>query len=237
MTGTTMTGNTSAETTPRAAVEAPGPSPDSARRFSPAELGIGARVTVTAMTDDYVAVLTDAIRAADRAVPAVLRETDTVSSFVRGTEQDIVDYLAAMLAAAGGSGRHISATILLSRGCPGELHCDVPPEHAASADPPTLRPTGQFARAQWSLYPLVDGAPDGAADGRPADHMRIITTAIELAKSEQTFVATRHFVTELAGDVAAVLGTVAAAWVTVGRTVQHTVCHLTLSLNSPGEHR
>jgi hypothetical protein len=67
--------------------------------------------------------------------------------------------------------------------------------------------------------------------------MRTITEAIELARSNGTFVATRHFVTELAGDVAAVLGTVASAWVLAGRTVQHTVCHLTLSLNSPGEQR
>ncbi|MGS0685033.1 YkoF family thiamine/hydroxymethylpyrimidine-binding protein [Nakamurella sp. GG22] len=216
-----------------------------ARLFSPAELGIGARVTVAAMTDDYVAVLTDALHAADAAVPPVVRETDAVSSFVRGTEQEIVDYLAVLLAAAGGSGRHVSASILLSRGCPGELHCEVPPDHEGAADSPVLRPTGQFARGQWSLYPLADGASGGAAGGasdgasgdRPADHMRTITEAIELSKSNGTFVGTRHFVTELAGDVADVLMTVASAWVSVGRTVQHTVCHLTLSLNSPGEQR
>jgi hypothetical protein len=199
--------------------------------LTPADLGVGARVTLAVMADDYVRTILDAVAAADAAVPGIVRETDAVSSFLRGPEQDLADYLRALLVAAARSGAHVTAALLLSRGCPGEVTCELPPGFGAPVAPVTLPPTGVTARAQWSLYPLADEA---SVPGAPApDHMRDITAAIDLAKDRGIYAGTAHFVTELSGDVADILEVVCAAWLLVGRTVQHTVCHLTFSLNSP----
>ena len=197
----------------------------------PADLGVGARVTLSVMSDDFVSVILSAVAAADATVPGVDRETDAVSSFLRGPEQQLAQYLSVLLADAGRSGRHVSAAVLLSRGCPGEVTCTPPVGNGAPVAPITLVPTGIDAVAQWSLYPLADTA---AVPGGPApDHMRDIGTAIQIARDRGIVVGTRHFVTELRGDIADILDVVCAAWLLVGRTVQHTVCHLTLSLNSP----
>lgn len=198
---------------------------------TPAALGLGARITLSVMSDDYVRVITDAIDAADGAVPGITRETDAVSTFVRGTERELATWLRELLVAAGRPGHHVSAALLLSRGCPGEVTCELPAGFGAPADPVVLAPAGLPVRAQWSLYPLTDGSAD--PDAPAPDHMRDITAAIGYARDRGVQVDTRHFVTELAGDLADVLEVVTAAWVLIGTTVQHTVCHLTLSLHSP----
>lgn len=199
--------------------------------LTPADLGVGARITLAVMADDYVRTILDAVAAADAAVPGVLRQTDTVSSFLRGTEQELADYLATLLVAAVRNGSHVSAALQLSRGCPGEVSCELPAGFGATVTPVFLQPTGITATAQWALYPLADGSalPEGLAP----DHMRDISAAIELAKDRGVYAGTSHFVTNLTGDLAEILEIVWTAWLMVGRTVQHTVCHLTVSLNSP----
>ena len=65
--------------------------------------------------------------------------------------------------------------------------------------------------------------------------MRDIYAVIDYAKNRGTYVRGEHYVTMLEGDLAEVLGTVAAGWVLVGRSVQHVVTHITLSIASPTE--
>ena len=125
----------------------------------------------------------------------------------------------------------MSAALLLSRGCPGEVSSELPAGFGAPVSPVTLPTTGVTARAQWSLYPLAD-AP--AVTGAPApDHMRDITAAIQVAKDRGVYAGSSHFVTDLSRDVADIPEIACTAWLLVGQTVQHTVCHLTVSLNSP----
>lgn len=195
---------------------------------SPSEFGIGARVTLAVMSDRYVDVILDALGAADPTGLTV--ETGAVSTFVGGTESDIVRYLVELIGAAGRSGDHVTATVHFSRGCPGEVFCELPggvgPLHS---DIPEVSPSGVMASAEWALYPLDDGGRPGVQP----DHMRDIYDAINFAKSTGTFVSSEHFVTQLEGDVAAVIQTVAAGWILVGRRVQHVASHVTLSINSP----
>lgn len=199
--------------------------------LTPADLGVGARVTLAVMSDDYATIILAAIAAADAAVPGVVRQTDPVSSFLRGPEQALADYLATVLVTAAGSGSHVSAALQLSRGCPGEVSCELPVGFGAPVAPVTLPRTGVIATAQWSLYPLADSSsPSG---GPPPDHMRDISAAIQVAKDRGVYAGSAHFVTNLQGDLADILEIVATAWILVGRTVQHTVCHLTVSVNSP----
>lgn len=194
----------------------------------PKNFGIGARITLSVMSENCADVILGALRQAETTGLDV--QTGDVSTYVAGNEADLLRYLCQVIAAAGRTGAHVSATVQLSRGCPGEVVCDLPggagplysaiPEHEA---------TGVRASAEWALYPLDDTGRDGVEP----DHMRDIYAAIELAKSNGTFVKSEHFVTRLEGDVAEVLHTVAAGWIMVGRSLQHVTSHVTLSLNSP----
>jgi energy-coupling factor transport system substrate-specific component len=194
------------------------------------DLGIGARFTVAVMADDYAGIILGALAEADGAGLEVV--TDPVSTLVRGPEQRVLEYLRDVIAGAARGGWHVSASVLLSRGCPGEVTCATTPELLdRAAEVPVLAPTGVHASAHWSLYPLDDtGRP-----GRAPDHLRDIYAAIDHAKELGTYVRGEHYATLLAGDLAEVLATVAAGWVLVGRGVQHVTSHAIVSIASPTE--
>ncbi len=210
--------------------------------------GVGARVTVSVMRDDYVAVLEHALRTAastareaDRAVTAT---TGPVSTLVRGDETGVLAYLAALLGTVAASGAHAVAHVHLSRGCPGEVTCGADPTAAAPASLAPLPRVGVEARAHWALYPLLDevrpatiGDANGAADDAPPprEHLAPVLEAIETARDRGLVGPPQHFVTELIGDLGEVLDLVAGTWLEVGRTVRHVVAHATVSLNHPSE--
>lgn len=194
-----------------------------------AEYGVGARFTLSVYDSDYVRIILGALAETDSAGLDIA--TNDISTFVSGPEQRVLEFLRDVIAAAAASGAHLSAAILLSRGCPGELACALPAGVAAlGAAPVALAPTGVRARAHWSLYPLLDSDPGAPA---PADHMAPIYAAIEGAKTAGVYSGSDHFATRLDGDLAAVLETAANAWIGVGGVVQHVVTHLTVSINSP----
>ena len=199
--------------------------------FTPLEFGVGARITLAVMSDRYADIILDAIRSTDTAGLTV--DTGVVSTFVGGAEADILRYLTDLIGAAARSGRHVTATVHFSRGCPGEVVCALP----GGAGPlrseiPAVTPVGITAAGEWALYPL----DDGGRPGTQPDHMRDIYAAIDFAKANGSFVASEHFVTRLQGDLATVLQTAAAGWILVGQSVQHVTSHLTLSINSPSAH-
>jgi hypothetical protein len=135
-----------------------------------------------------------------------------------------------VVAAAGRSGAHVSAAIHFSRGCPGEVVCELPDGAGPlAAEIPAVSATGVASVAEWALYPLDDTGRDDVSP----DHMRDIYAAIDFARQNGTFEKSEHFVTRLSGDVADVIQTVAAGWILVGRSVQHVTSHVTLSINSP----
>lgn len=194
--------------------------------ITPQQYGVGARFTLSVYDSDYVNVILGALKAAD--ATGLIVETDDVSTFIGGAESDILRYLRDTIASAANSGAHISASILLSRGCPGELQCELPPGvPAIGAEPVRLTPTGVRAAAHWSLYPLLDTRSNNE------DHMTAIYAAIEQAKQAGIYTASHHYATRLDADLAEILETAANAWIEVGRTVQHVTTHLTISINSP----
>ena len=210
--------------------------------------GVGARVTVSVMRDDYVAVLERALgtaaATAHEAGRAVSATTGPVSTLVRGDEAGVVAYLAALLGTVAASGAHAVAHVHLSRGCPGEVSCGVDPTASASASLAPLPRVGVGARAHWALYPLLDevrpsaaGDPHRAHDDAhaPREHLTPVLEAIEAARDRGLVGPPQHFVTELVGDLSEVLDLVAGTWLEVGRTVRHVVAHATVSLNHPTE--
>lgn len=190
-----------------------------------AAAGVGARITVSVMSDDYASVITDALAAVDPTDLEIV--TDKVSTFVRGSEQRLAEYVCDLIAAAARGGHHVVATVMFSRGCPGEV-CGAMPDRLPPS--PSLAPTGVGVQAQWALYPLLDGGSD------LVDHLAPVWAAIERSRERGTFVRGEHFVTTLAGDLADVLGTATGCWLEVGADVAHVTTHLTISANSPSEH-
>jgi uncharacterized protein YqgV (UPF0045/DUF77 family) len=196
---------------------------------TPREFGVGARLSLAVMRDDYADVILGALRGADSTGVEV--ETGEVSTYISGAEKDILRYVSQVISGAGRTGAHVWAAVHFSRGCPGETTCELPEGGAALfAEIPELEPTAVQAAAEWALYPLADG---GTGSSSP-DHMRDIYAAIDYAKSAGITVQSEHFVTRLQGDVAQVLQTIAAGWILAGRSVQHVSVHATLSINSPG---
>src|SRR5690625_4239575 len=137
-------------------------------QITPQQYGVGARLTLSVYDSDYVRIIVDALSAADSADLVI--DTGDISTFISGPEQRIMEYLRDVILAAAKTGAHISVSILLSRGCPGELQCELPPGVSAlGANPVRLDQTDQSARAHWSLYPLLDAIKDGAT---PAEQKR-----------------------------------------------------------------
>lgn len=203
---------------------------------SPRELGIGMRFSLHPHCDDFVAVILGALNDARATAEAgdLVVESDDVSTYVGATavpaEERLVRYLAEVVVAAHRRSRegHVVAHVLLSRGCPGETTCDLALTGLPVVEPVRVPATGVECRAQWSLYPLLDGGPEGSRD-----HMAHIEAAIDAARLRGVASEPAHYATRLGGDVAEVLATVADAWTAVGAGVPHVVSHLTLSVGSP----
>jgi hypothetical protein len=202
---------------------------------TPAELGVGMRLSVHPHCDDFVGVILGALDDIGRTGVAeqLVVETDEVSTYVGArtgpAEQLLSAYACALVAAASrrSGGAHVAAHLLLSRGCPGEVACDLSVTELPSPAPVRLEPTGIPAVAQWSLYPLLDGGSE------LGEHMAHIEAAIASAQRRGVAAAASHYATRLTGDLAEVLATAVDAWAQVGAVVPHVVSHLTVSVNSP----
>ncbi|MGJ7441640.1 YkoF family thiamine/hydroxymethylpyrimidine-binding protein [Aquipuribacter sp. MA13-6] len=231
----TTTGSTTSSTTGTGSGTRSTTGSPSSGTATPRERGIGMRFSLHPHCDDFVAVILGALADVERAglTRGLTLETDDVSTWVGAVdepaEQRLVAYLAAVLAAAHrrSGGGHVVAHVLLSRGCPGEVGCDLSVTGLSRPDPVQVEPTGVTAAAQWSLYPLLDGGSDDGA------HMVHIERAIAQAVERGTTRGAAHYATRLSGDVAEVLATAADAWGSVGSVVAHVVSHLTVSVGSP----
>ncbi|SEE93838.1 YkoF family thiamine/hydroxymethylpyrimidine-binding protein [Ruania alba] len=209
---------------PSARAASAGPATDVGTQPAPDAYGTGARFSLHPMTDSFIDVILGALDAAD--TDGLTLTTDDVSTFVRGPENRLLSYLTETIAHAGRTGVHTVAHVLLSRGCPGEVACEVADGAAYAPEVPhPTAATGLQASAHWALYPLEDGAN--------ADHMAGIYAAIENAKQLGVYSGSEHYVTRLDGDLADVLAAVVAGWLLVGADVRHVATHVTVSLNSP----
>lgn len=196
---------------------------------TPLGFGVGARLTASVMTDDYARVLVGILSRLD--LTGLVRETGDVSTYFGGHESHLQRVLIDLAEELARTEHHASLSLVLSRGCPGEVVCELPDGAGPRAtDVPEPRRTGRFAAAEWSLYPLADQV---TAEGTAPDHMRDIYAAIDHARELGTFRGSEHFVTRLEGDIGDVIATAVAGWLLVGRSVQHVTSHLTISLNSP----
>lgn len=185
------------------------------------ELGVGCRFSLYPLCDDFGSAGLGALAGADRAGVEVV--TDDVSTYASGSEDAVLRFVRDAIAHAAGSAAHVMASLLLSRGCPGEVTCSLDDGQALPRVPvPDLDAAGVHAAAHWSLYPLGTAAP-----------MELIATAVEQARRDGTYDRSEHYATRLEGDLSEVLTTIAGGWLGAGARVPHVVSHATLSLGSP----
>lgn len=201
---------------------------------TPADIGIGMRISVHPHTDRFVPVILGALEqvAASGVADDLRVETGAVSTWVgvdtEPAAQRLADYARELVVATSRAGDqcHLAVHLLLSRGCPGEASCDLTVRELPAEAPVVLTPTGLTTVAAWSLYPLDDSGDS---------HMDVIMRAIGDAAGADVTVTGTHYATELRGDLAAVLGVIFTTWAAAGAQVPHVVSHATLSLHSPTE--
>lgn len=202
---------------------------------TPERLGIGMRLSVHPHCDAFEQAIVGALAdVADAGLgDELVVETDEVSTYVGAlgepAEERLAAFAVALIAAAYrrcGEG-HVVAHLLFSRGCPGEVNCNLETTGLPTPPPVRLEPSGLRAAAQWSLYPLLDGSSDSG------DHMVHIEAAIESAQKRGVAASANHYATKLTGDLCDVVSTAVDAWAQVGAVVPHVVTHLSISVASP----
>ncbi len=198
------------------------------------EFGVGARVSLHPMTDQFEDIISGALDevSATEAANRLQAQTGTISTLLRGREADLARYLVDLVAAATRRchGTHLAALIQLSRGCPGEVSCSGTGDAWVPGPLPEISATGVAAQAEWALYPLT-------GPGERAEHMEAITAAIDRARERGLVTDGGHFVTLLSGDLADIISLVTATWMQCGASVGHVVSHLSLAVNIPNTHQ
>jgi uncharacterized protein YqgV (UPF0045/DUF77 family) len=196
----------------------------------------GAQVSLYPMTDDFVGIILEAIKALDPYRPTFRIETDDISTLLVGPPDQLFPAMRALFVSAAGHGKHCVLAATVSRGCPGEPDDPIctPIANSSFGKPLAERiaaalatveqtpRTGQIVAAQFSLYPLGSG-----------HHMDEIYGCIEFLKQSGVFDKSKNFCTKLRGDAGPVFATLSEAFLRFGAPQGHVALDLKVSANSP----
>jgi len=203
---------------------------------------LGCQFSLYPMTDRFVEVILDAVKAVGAAGDRLRVETDDISTLLVGAPEALFPALQACFVRAARQGGHLVMNISLSRGCPGEPDdplCRSPALSAAArpaagadrvsaalarTEPAT--PSGIPAAAQIALYPL----------GR-ADYMADIADCIAFLKRSCVMVTAKHFCTRLEGDAAGIFQAIETSFLGFAGHDDHVVLTAILSTGSPTQRR
>jgi energy-coupling factor transport system substrate-specific component len=198
----------------------------------------GAQVSLYPMTDGFIDVILNSLKALDPWRDRLRIETDDISTLIVGPPEVLFPALRDLYASAAATGVHVVLRATLSRGCPGEPDDPIcqtgalanPTEplaqrqaqaQSAVADAPIK---GQTADAQFSLYVMGAG-----------DHMAEIMGCIGFLKTSGSFDRSKNFCTRLTGDAGPVFATLQQAFCQFGPPNGHVTVDLTVSANSPSK--
>lgn len=196
----------------------------------------GAQISLYPMSDDFVGVILDALKALDPYRDRLRIETDDISTLLVGPPEVLFPALRDLYTRAAATRTHVVLRVTLSRGCPGEpddaacatgilANPDTPVETRiaeAKAAVQGAPETGEEARAQFSLYVMGSG-----------DHMAEIWGCIDFLKDSGTFDRAKNFCTRIKGDSGPVFATLTEAFCRFGPPEGHVTMDLTVSANSP----
>lgn len=181
----------------------------------------GCRFTLYPMTDRFVDVIMAALDEVNTS--KVWKETDDVSTCIRGKIVHVFDVTQAIFLHAAKTGEHVAISGTFSIGCPGDTDADVYLDKIETPqNKTTMEKLSQQAGCQFSLYPL----------GRE-DYMDTIYQQIDLSKHHDVKVSPVHYATRLDGDVKAIFHALQEAFDHVQESVTHVVMTFTISANSP----
>lgn len=198
----------------------------------------GAQVSLYPMTDGFIDIILNSLKALDPWRDRLRIETDDISTLIVGPPEVLFPALRDLYASAAATGVHVVLRATLSRGCPGEPDDPIcqtgalanPTEplaqrqaqaQSAVADAPIK---GQTADAQFSLYVMGAG-----------DHMAEIMGCIGFLKTSGSFDRSKNFCTRLTGDAGPVFATLQQAFCQFGPPNGHVTVDLTVSANSPSK--
>lgn len=198
----------------------------------------GAQVSLYPMTDGFIDVILNSLKALDPWRDRLRIETDDISTLIVGPPEVLFPALRDLYASAAATGVHVVLRATLSRGCPGEPDDPIcqtgalanPAEPLAQRQAKALSAVadapikGQTADAQFSLYVMGAG-----------DHMAEIMGCIGFLKTSGSFDRSKNFCTRLTGDAGPVFATLQQAFCQFGPPNGHVTVDLTVSANSPSK--
>jgi len=196
----------------------------------------GAQISLYPMTDDFVAVILDAIEGLAPWRDRLRIETDDISTLMVGPPEVLFPAMRDLFVRAAASGTHCVLHATVSRGCPGEpddpictpangLDPMAPLSDRIETSRATVaaaQPSDRSVAAQFSLYPLGAG-----------HHMDEIYGCIDFLKASGCFEKSKNFCTKLRGDAGPVFATLAQAFTAFGDPAGHVALDVTVSANSP----
>jgi len=183
----------------------------------------GCRFTLYPMTDRFVDVILDALKATDTS--AVWSETDALSTVYRGKLPYVADAVRALFLNAYRENVHMALEGQFSKGCPGDISGDAALTRQGEA-PNAARLRGRHfpVLCKLALYPLGD-----------ADYIDEIARVWHMAEEAGLRPATIHYATRVEGDVQAVFDYLERVCEAMEQSekVHHYVLHFTMNCNSP----
>ncbi|WP_085991188.1 YkoF family thiamine/hydroxymethylpyrimidine-binding protein [Oceanobacillus senegalensis] len=181
----------------------------------------GCQFTLYPMSDQFIEIILSALEEVDTS--KVWKDTDDVTTCIRGKMVHIFDVTKAIFLHAAKTGEHVAMSGTFSIGCPGDSDADV---YMDETDTPLneekSREIMQQAGCKFSLYPL----------GRE-DYMDVIYEQIDLSRHRNVEVSSTHYATRLDGDVHHIFGALHEAFDSVQEKVSHVTMTFSISANSP----
>lgn len=181
----------------------------------------GCQFNLSVMSDDFVDVILGSLDAVD--MSKVWRDTDDVTTCVRGRYAHVFDVVKAVYLHAAKTGKHVEMSGTFSIGCPGDSSGDTYMDASdARMNAASVSEISQKAGCKFALYPM-----------NTTNYMDVIYEQIDLSKARGVEVSPSHYSTRLDGEVNDIFNAMEEAFVSVQEVVSHTTMTFTISANSP----
>ena len=181
----------------------------------------GAQFNLSVMSDDFKEIILGALAEVDTS--NVWKDTDDVSTCVRGKLVHVFDVVKAIYLQAAKTGEHVEMSGTFSIGCPGDSSGDTYMDRGdTAANEDNASAVSQKAGCKFALYPLNTG-----------NYMDVIYEQIDLSKEQNVTVTPSHYATRLDGEVNDIFKALQNAFTKVQNVVSHTTMTFTISANSP----
>ena len=181
----------------------------------------GCQFTLFPMSEDFVDVILSALEQVDTS--KVWKETDDVSTCIRGKMVHVFDVANAIFLHAVKSGKHVAMSGTFSIDCPGDSEGHVyMDETNEPMNQQNVQEIQQKAGCKFALYPMGT-----------EDYMEKITEQIDLSKEWGVKVTPTHYATRLDGEVKDIFSAMKESFAKVQTVVNHITMTFTISANSP----